>query len=54
MIETWRFVVVVALLVVVGSLLPFVVEAAGHSTTVLMPERALAPREAAIVRGGGT
>jgi len=33
--ETWRFIIVVALLVVVGSLLPFVVEAAGLSIPVL-------------------
>jgi len=33
--ETWRFIFVVALLVFIGSLLPFVVEAAGLSIPVL-------------------
>jgi hypothetical protein len=32
--ETWRFIIVVALLVVVGSLLPFVVEAASQSIPI--------------------
>lgn len=34
--ETWRFIIVVALLVIVGSLLPFVVEAAGRSIPLVV------------------
>ena len=35
--ETWRFIVVVALLIVVGTLLPLAVEAAGSSIAVPAP-----------------